>query len=490
MEKTYKTLLPYWKKARDAYDGEDNVKSLGVEYLAMTAGMQKDYDAKGKRRESAERRYNVYLDRAKFPAFTNDNIDTTISVLYREPSVYNTPKQFDYLIDNASSEGESLSQVNRNINFEQLLTSRCLILLDFDKNGIFHISFYYAENIVNFKEEYVDKKKRFVYIILDETPSEKKMTSDDLNVKDKYRILGIKDGRYYQSVSTDSGLKDFFDYESYVPKEDEYITFTGNKSIDEIPAQIINAQDIKADYQLPVNRKLINLDFEYYKDSADYKLNLHMQSMDTLFLAGVSEDELSTISLGAGGYIRTDNDNAKIGFAGVSDSGIQAQEKNLENIENRAKGLGFSLVEKGSAESGNAIQTRLDIKTTRLVDIVLTGAYGLEKLLRLITKWTGQGNEDEWLVMPNLDFFTKNIDPQLLSVLMEMKREGNLSSESIHNLFIKYNLTELDFDTEIKKLLEEQTKLKKLKDVKDENQTNNRNIEESELNGRTTEITE
>jgi hypothetical protein len=106
-------------------------------------------------------------------------------------------------------------------------------------------------------------------------------------------------------------------------------------------------------------------------------------------------------------------------------------------------------------ESGTALNTRITARTATLNQIALTGALGLQKILRLIARWLGE-DPNEVEVIPNIEFADFELGGAELVQLMTAKAQGApLSLESIHAIMVERGITKFTYEDE-KGIMEEE----------------------------------
>ena len=138
-------------------------------------------------------------------------------------------------------------------------------------------------------------------------------------------------------------------------------------------------------------------------------------------------------------------------YIGVSRDGLSEQREALQNDRGRAAQAGGQMLDTVSREreSGEALKVRVAARTASLNQIALTGAFGLEQLLKIAARWIG-ANPDDVSVLPNLDFVDDALAGEELVKLMTAKSLGApISQESIHALMQEHGLTEKTYQDEI-----------------------------------------
>jgi hypothetical protein len=451
----YARYYDQWIQLRDFYKGEEHVKLAEDKYLLPTAGMTMDGMGAN---DVGRQAYESYLSRAVFPDYIKDAVEISIGLLHQKEAVIELPPELEVLRDDASIKGESLNQLLRRINVEQLITGRCGLLLDTPiisdpTNPVPYIALYIAESIINWDEsnDSIDTDK-INMVIMDETGYRRVNKLFDWQIMMQYRILILDDnGTYKQGVfNNDTGTN-----------YDESLLITPairGKSLKELPFVFINSKDL---LPLPENSPLLglaNITAAIYRGEADYRYSLFMQGQDTLVVIGsVRNPNLApggddAIRTGAGSRIDIDvTGDAK--YIGVSSKGLAEQRTCLENDRKRAETHSGRLIgTKSNVESGEALRVRIGAQTATLNQIAITSALALEKILKIAARWIG-ADDSKVRVIPNMDFADIDFQGQELVNIMTARNMGApISLESIHNVLVDRGMTNFDFETEMAKI--------------------------------------
>lgn len=465
----YSQMLPYWERLRDLYAGEAVVKRKGTKYLPASAGMILDGCGSSNPNSSGNLAYNRYKQRAEYINHIKDAVDTYIGLCHQERPTIQLPSEMEYLYTKATRDGQSLETLLRMINTEQVKIGRCGLLVDLatSKNGSKpYIAFYDAESIINWNEtdNSLGETPLSMVVLKEEVPVLENFSWHD---EERYRVCLLGDGSNIKSTDTyKQGV-----FVDTIFSESMMITpsYLG-KTLNEIPFVFVNACDCSSKPDYPPLDDLGNQSISAYCLSADYKQALHMQGQDTLLIKGrVINSELKQeqvgsdysdarqqgIRTGAGSVINvTPDGDAK--FIGVSGDGIPEMRQALDNAYSRCEAKAGKLIARGeSFESGESLKTRLTAQTATLNQIALTGAFALERCLKIIARWIG-ANEDEVVVKPNLEFSDFSNTADDLVKLMTAKDLGcPISYESIYEYMISHGYVKVPFVTQIKMLKKE-----------------------------------
>lgn len=446
----YRHYLEDWTTMRDTYKGQRAIKQQGQRYLPATSGMV--YDGMRTPNDPGYRAYTAYLKRAVFPDIVEEAVLGMLGVMHHKPPVIELPAAMEPLREKATLSGESLEMLLRRINEHQLVYGRCGLLLDFPANmsnaQLPYIALYSATDIINWdagtrKEPGIQSLN---LVVLDET--EPRRTTDfEWEDKESYRVLVLGDVRDNEASGPYS-VATFEEVDASFNAADLVVPSIRGNQLDEIPFVFVNTTDIVPEVANPPLLGLAELCLAIYRAEADYRQSLFLQGQDTLVTigAGSSDDDLR---IGSGGHINIpQGGDAK--FIGVSSTGLSEQRAALQNDYTRAASKGGSILnnDSGQKESGDALKIRVAARTANLNQVALTGAYGLQELLRVAARWIG-ANPEEVVVTPNLDFSDSEFQPDDLVKLITAKNLGApVSSQTIHNWLQRKDFTDLDFETE------------------------------------------
>ena len=454
---SYTLMTSAWRKARDCSKDEDHIKEQGSIYLPPTSGMVADGWPNSNTPGLAA--YEAYKKRAVFPELYSEAIKTYIGIMFNKPASIELPDALEPMRERCNALGDTLEGLLRKINAEQLRTGRLGLLGDIavsdgEERPLLHI--YNELDIRNWDTASADANENDLrFVVLDESRQvmDKNFTWTQ---KDEYRVLAlVKEDNLDSTGTFVSGV--FEDGEDISISVMDSPNIKGG-TLTEIPFAFINAADLNPEPDLPPLIGLANDCLTIYRGEADYRQSLFMQGQDTLVKIGhVTSDEGEATRTGAGASIDLPmGGDAK--YIGVSSSGISEQREALQNDYTRAGNKAGKLMDSVGTqrESGEAIKTRIAAQAATLHDIALTGAAGLQAVLRTLAKWYG-ANPESVVVTPNLEFANSEINGQTLSSIMSSKMLGApISYESIHSWMSERGLTEFSFEEEMELINKEE----------------------------------
>ena len=472
----YLSVSPDWVIMRVTFAGERAVKDHSFTYLPPTSSQVADGAATGADNSTGWQAYNAYITRSKFPEFVDEAIEKLVGVMVREDAIIDLPPQMEPMRDNATRKGESLQAFLRRIFEQQMLFGRFGVLADAPqfvdpaRGELPHLVEYQAETIINWDDDRLNEFQRdkLNFLVVDETTHVRGMAGEDMfafQQEQRFRVAFLEPIDETQPASVGNPLV----YKTWAERDDVRTdviipTFMG-ATLDRIPFVFIGSNDMNSTPDEIPLLKLANQALHVYRKSADHEQALFMQGQDTLVIIGDETDkDGNTIEgdtrVGAGAKIKLAADeNSSASFIGVESKGLGEMRASRDAAEERGMEMGARLLEarKGQAESGEALTIRVAAATASLSTIAITGAAGLQKILRDVAEWMGLDPETV-KVVPNLDFTQEAAQPRTLEDMVKAKAAGfPISNESMHQWSQDRNFTSKTFDEELAAIDSEET---------------------------------
>lgn len=436
---------------RDAYTGERQVKSKGQTYLPATSGMIQD--GMENVQLPGYKTYQAYKLRARFPGFLREAVQTAVGMMHGQPPDIKLPSRMEGI---RGVEGETLPQILRKINEEQLLTGRIGLLLDLpttpSPTSVPYVAVYTAEDIINWDNGQVQQlvPQSLNLVVLRETEYERTSTFAWESRSDKYRVLVLGDpdenegkATYRAGIFTDSDGQGYSETALLTP------SFRG-RTLDQIPFVFVNSVDLVVTPDRPPLLDLGNICMTIYRGDADYRQNLFMQGQDTFVTIGSDKEEDEQLRIGAGAHVNVPmGGDAK--YVGVTSNGLEEQRAALENLEQRAGSMGAQTLDSVSREreSGSSLRIRISARTADMTQIAMTGAQGLEDLLKTAALWMGL-NPDEVSVKPNLEFGEQELTGQSMVEMATARNLGfPISARSLHRVAFDRGISKMTYEEEL-----------------------------------------
>lgn len=449
-----------WQLMRDARRSTRAIKDGNFAYLPATDGER--HNGALNKKGTGWDAYEARKARARVEDWVDEAIEDLLGVMHRKPPVIELPAKLEPLRDRATRRNESLAMLLQRINEEQIHMGRIGLMGDVidtpgspRRNQPF-IATYCAESITNWDEGLAGDQDvaSLNLVVLDESGHERQANLS-WDWVDRYRLLVLGDLEPNEAIA-------FYRVAELVGKEPgiadaDFVdpTLSGVR-FQEIPFVIVNSRDVTPEIDKPPLLGLANLLVSNYQTDADYRQSLFMQGQDTLVTIGANFQPEDVVRQGAGARIDIPM-GGDCKMVGSDSTGLPEQRAAIEADQKRAKQLQRGLADSTSREkeSGDALRIRVNSRAASLHQIALTGAFGLQEILRKIARWAG-ANEDQVTVTPNLDFVDDETSGKDLMELVMARRAGApLSMHSIHTFMQRRSLTDLSLEDEVEKMEEE-----------------------------------
>lgn len=433
-----------WQQMRDTWSGQRAVKSKTTCYLPATGGMIEDGFGKGGVDNKGNCAYNAYLMRALFHSFVSDAVDTMQGMLWNKPPTYELPSELEYLKFKATTGGEGLLQLHRAVNRQQLITGRMGLLVDLPSNtGTStpepYIAPYYAERIINWDAGFRGETQVETtnLVVLDES-GPKRVNIFGWEPRTQFRVLmlGTPEGneakgtyKYGVFAQEAAGTNVPFNFDDMIEATSRGVPF------DFIPWVFINANSTLSSPCDPPLIGLSDLCLAIYRLEADYRQALFMQTQDTLFTKGFTDQFDKPLRTGSGGRIHAQTEKADAKYIGVTSAGLPELRTARENDLKMAASKAGELMDASSRarESGTALEMRIGSKTATMNEIAISAGEGIQRTLRYVAQWKGVKNLDSIIVKPNFEFASREFASMDFKNIVETKLLGGpISFEAIH----------------------------------------------------------
>ena len=443
----YTDKLPDWRLMRHCYHGERVIKDKGEEYLPYTQNQLAD-GARSGLKSVGRRNYEAYKKRARFYNFLREAVHMAIGMMHSQPPEINLPERMQGI---RGRSGEPLDVVLRNINTEQLISGRIGVLADIATapelgEDLPYITTYTPERCINWDDgEFQQVPQVLTMGVLDETEAVRETNDLTWTEKNRYRVVMLRmKGKvpiYMQGVFGD---------EEFSPNRMRPITWRG-RTLSRLPFIFVNSCDVTSMIDDPPLLDLANACITLYQSDADYRQNLFMQGQDTLVTIGANFEEDDDVRVGAGSRIDLGiNGDAK--YIGVTSDGLSEQREAISNLIGMASSMGAQTLDTVSREreSGDSLRIRVAARTADMNHIALTGAQGLEYILKLCAEWMNE-NPDEVVVKPNLEFGEMPMTGQMMMEMAQARNQGfPISAETMHRALRNRRLTPFSFEDEVR----------------------------------------
>lgn len=397
-----------WKRCRDAYDGEDAIKTAGFIYLPKIDPSQSDAE------------YQAYKKRAPYYDAVARTVDGFVGAISRKPHQISLPVSIASINAKATADKITLDDFIKCLCREVLLMARGAIIVDMnDESQLPYLAFYPAEAILNWGSDWVTLAET-IYTADANDPFMRKAVP-------QIRHLFLKDGQYnveiWQKLKNPVGEMVWGIIARYTPTK-------RGAPLDELPFFWVSGAGNSSAVAKPPLLGLINTSLSHYRSAADLEHGRHFTALPTLYLSGIEDDD-QPVSVGAGAVIKLADPAAKAGYAEFTGQGLQSLETALATKEQQMAMLGASIITVGrkGVESAEAARIRTAGENSLLLGIVSTIEQALEAALTFAAQWASNRTEDKVCVRLNRDFLDQSLDTQAIGGLLSAVQAGKLSLE-------------------------------------------------------------
>ena len=414
-----------WAKIRDVIDGEDKVKDQGATYLPKPSGMT---DAN---------QYSAYKTRTSFFPVAERTMRGLSGMVFRHEPVLEIPNRMEPMRESLSTDGYSFEVLAEEVVREVLTVGRYGILVDFPvhntaSTAMPHFATYFAEDIINWEQAFVEGKKVLTRIVLrddidntfgDDTVQYLELIlNEDLQYEVRKWQVQVSEGGAVGEIGT---TKTFIMTAQFVP------TVNG-APLSRIPFVFINTFDMRPDIEKPPFLDLVNVNLGHYRNSADYEHALYLTAQPTPWIAGQLDagNKPNTIGSGTIWYLPQDAQAGMLEFTG---QGVGAQRQAMIDKEDRMASLGARMIKDQARGNETAETARLHGRgeTSLLTNAVNMAQAGMEKAFRIAAEWVST-NPDDVTVKLNKDFIETRMSSEELGAIVKAWQGGAISRTTMH----------------------------------------------------------
>ena len=380
----YDEVLPEWTKVRDCIKGESRIKKKTTSYLPQPAGMDGNYAAA----------YDAYLERAHFPQICSYSLQGALGVVITKLPEFNLPKELEYLLNDATKEGDSLSQLFMDLIVGIFTTGRAPLVVDIipEKNE-FRFVQYPAEALINWKQEVIGAEQNLILGVIEEEIPE----DDDLLTHETetiYRVLHLdKAGNYTSRVFDDGGER-----EGMLTSP----AFMGKK-LQRIPLFVGGSINTSVDIQPIPLLSVANCSVQIYRKEADLAQSEFMSCNPTLFLTGVNPDAGNVPNLVGSAVLHCLPDPASRAFYTKTDTmALDHVSKHIKDLYEEAIRHGVSILDaRKGVEAAEALRIRQATQSASIYSIYLSAINVIREGLKAMCEWGGYDAEQVVIDAPS-----------------------------------------------------------------------------------------
>lgn len=411
-----------WKTIRDCDEGEEAVKNAGTRYLPKPSGHKNNQDA-----------YEAYIARAVYTDVLRKTISSSVGIVMRKDTLFDLPKELEYLKNSATPSGETLSLLIKQTIKNQVKLSRFGVLVDKPiSDGLTKMIGYEAEQIINWREVIKDGKKSLSLVVLEETEN---ISTDPFKEEMEIIYLVLKlDVNGFYTVSKWRKSKNSNSFEQKFVEEILPKPTKSGELLPYIPFVFFGASGLRPSIEKPHLLGMANMTIALYRNSADREQALFLVGQPTPVVTGLTEQQDLLIGSSTAWILPHE---ATAMMLEISGAGIGAQRDAMTDKTVAISAMGARFLEgrqrSNISEETERLQQNSELSV--LMDIVDTATLGFEKALQWVADWE-DADKSKIKVHLNKDFSPEIMEPQMLNALGKARQSGDISKQTYH-----YNLT-------------------------------------------------
>lgn len=423
-----------WKLVRDCVEGGDAIKEAGELYLPRAVGMN-------------DQRYASYLSRPAFVNYVDQTLEGTHGMIFRRSPVASIPEVLKDFMENVNREGDNMYQFASDTVYDIMQTNFGGYLVDFppapdklnvagaEKLGVRpYVTYYKAENIINWRFDLVNGTKVPIMIVLRE-PVEYYRTDNPFahNLAFQYRVLRIENGVYKQTIYTPDTEETYIETEIPIKVnhgELHYIPFVFAPG---------NTPD------KPMLKDIADVNISHFKKTADYENGVHLTTIPTGVVTGeepqVDENKnIQPIYLGADNFLMFPNENAKVFTLCYAGEGLTHVETALANSELQMVVLGSRIItpEKGISETAESANIHRAGENAKLATFAHNMSNCLAKVLNIVCEFMGVKAICKYEL--NTDYETQGFDANALNAMVNLFSVGKVPLIVLYRMMMRGEL--------------------------------------------------
>lgn len=411
-----------WQDLRDGEEGEDTIKAAGTRYLPKPSG-QKDKPEV----------YKAYLARAVYSDTLGRAISSSVGTVMRKETLFELPKQLNYLEESATPNGQPLSLLIKKTVTEQVTLARSGVLVDRPQaSGQTKMVDYRAEQIINWQERVQNGQRVLSLVVLVET--------EDVSIDpfvheliEVFIVLSLDLNGFYTiskwredaSLKKTAGTKPVF-VEEVLPQP----TIAG-ELIPYIPFVFFGASHLSTVVDKPPFLGMAKMLLALYRNSADREQALFLVGQPTPVVTGLEGKQDLMIGSAVAWVLPH---GATASMLEITGAGMSAQREAMQDKTSAIASMGARFLEgpKRTNIATETVRLQQNADLATLMDIVDTATLGFNQLLRWVADWEEVDGQDIQVHL-NKDFSPEVMDPQMLNALGKARQSGDISKQTYHH---------------------------------------------------------
>lgn len=448
----YDSTIETWTEVRDVIEGWRKIKEGGRKYLPSLL-------------EQDDRAYNSYKKKALFFEITGRTVDGLHGMIFKKDPEITFPETLKPFVDDCTMTGKQFYDYAKDVVREVIGLGRGGTLIDYDglSENRAYLSFYKAENIINWKVSRIGGRMVLTTLVLMEY-SDQYVDVGDAKMPDEYEHCSYEQYRVFKLTSDYGGVEGgeenlYVTYEIYRRKmqtqSSKAKSASGNSStfvlidsgrlerkkqpLTSIPFVFHGSKGSDPCVGKVPMEGIANINISHYITTADLENALHITGTPTAVACGFTNKEEAKMAIGSDYAWTTENPNAKAFYLEYTGQGVTPLLSALEKKQEMMSILGARLTEpqKKDAESAETHKIRQSGEASALMDIATSCTQSLSKVLQWVGWWEGNADDpsdlaDEFYIELNTDFISQAMTADDLRAITEVWKQGGISYDTYH----------------------------------------------------------
>jgi hypothetical protein len=306
-------------------------------------------------------------------------LDAALGIINKKEPEVILPENLRSIIDYATEEGTSLYVIQNLLITSIFKYGFGLIKVEIPEgqsivDSLPKLKVIEGKNVVDYGT-YKDEtgQQKFKFIVIDST-------KDIFNPKTKYyyktklyTIYGLNaEGIYYEIEIPQQYYQDFdFDYPEKSKQNSLSIYYPSwTRELNFIPVVAVNALDCTLKYNVSFIQDLINLSLQNYRLTCNQGWLEQACSASHLVIKGKNLDGIDDYPIGAGAIHVLNDDTAEEYYVTPSTQGISEIKEHIDQNNALINEMQFSLLNSSANSSGEALQFRIAVKCSDLINLL------------------------------------------------------------------------------------------------------------------------
>lgn len=411
----YQKFTPKWERVRDASDA-DRVRKAGETHLPKLGGMEpKDYEA--------------YKKKAFYYGATRRTRDGISGLVFRKDATITAPKNSAVLdlLDDVTLTGQPHDRFAQARFNEELVTGFGGIYVTLPRTSSpstrGYMVNYTAEQIINWRQEFIEDRFTTVRVILAEQASRQNPTDPyTVQFTPQWRDLWLDEAGllvvdvYEKANDAKVGGDEFVRVDQVIPvvrgQRVDFIPFAFDPELDDAPLLA-----------------LADANLDHWRLMADYRHGLHWTALPTPWVVGGPDDDKLTIGPTAVWQL---DDGGSAGMLEYTGQGLNPLEKAIMGVRGDMASLGARLIDtdKAAAETSDTHRLRQGREQATTATVINKVENQMSKALTWMLNFSGIPGE--MVHQLNKDLADEKLTPQELTSYVGAFQTGSVSYETFY----------------------------------------------------------